>query len=72
MFWFASPATRRNKFAGGAVKSEIIMDQYLAEELHKPVLKNLKNESTLIFYGQYLGCWSCWCTIKLNKGICIL
>ena len=32
------------KSSGSGVKSEILSDQQLAEALHNPVIKNLKNE----------------------------
>ena len=32
----------------------------LSEELYKPFIKKFKKtKSKLIFYRQYLGCWSC-------------
>ena len=42
------------KSTSGAVKSEIMPNQELAEE---KIFK--KTRSILIFYRQYLGCWSC-------------
>ena len=42
------------KTSGGTVKNEITSNKELAEELHKPILKNWEKESTLIFYRQYL------------------
>ena len=46
--------------SGGAVKSETMWHQELAKELPKPIIRKFeKKESTLTFYGQYLGCWSC-------------
>ena len=46
--------------SGSGIKNKKMSDQQLAEELHKPLIKNFKKkESTLIFYRQYLGCWSC-------------
>ena len=46
-----------NTFSGIGVKSEIIPSPELAQKLHKPVIrKNLKTNSILIFYRQYLGC----------------
>ena len=44
------------KTAVGAVKNEIMQNKELADELHKPIIKKLKSESTLIFYRLYLGC----------------
>ena len=36
----------------------------LAEELHKLIIRKIKKKkSVLIFYRQYLGCWSCQCGI---------
>ena len=46
------------KTAAGAVKNEIMQNKELPDELHKPIIKKLKSESTLIFYRLYLGCWS--------------
>ena len=44
------------KTAAGAVKNEIMQNKELPDELHKPIIKKLKSESTLIFYRLYLGC----------------
>ena len=49
-----------------SVKNENISNKELAEELHKPIIRKPDNEK-LIFYKQYLGCWSCWYAI--NKQI---
>ena len=38
----------------------------LAKELHKPILRKFE-QSTLTFYRQYFGCWSCGHAI--NKQI---
>ena len=39
------------KTSGGAIKDESMSNKELAEELHKPTIKNF----TLTFYRQYLG-----------------
>ena len=45
------------KTASGAVKKEIISNKELAEELHKPSIREFFFlKSTIIFYRQYLGC----------------
>ena len=44
------------KGSGGTVKNENISKKELAEELHKPIIRNFKKKSTLNFYRQYLGC----------------
>ena len=45
-----------DRFASGAaIKNKIMSNQELAEELHKPIVRRFE-ESTLIFYRQYLGC----------------
>ena len=41
--WSESLALR-NKFAGGADKSENMLNQELAEELHKPIIRKLGNK----------------------------
>ena len=38
-----------------AIKNENISNTELAEELHKPIIREF-NKSTLAFYRQYLGC----------------
>ena len=41
---------------GGVVKNEIISNKELEEELHKGIIRKLKEKkSALIFYAQYLG-----------------
>ena len=56
------------KTSGGTVKNQNISNKELAEELHKTIIKTIwKEKSTIIFYRQYLGCWSCWYAI--NKKI---
>ena len=32
------------KYAGSGIKNEITQNQQLAEELHKPIIRNLKKE----------------------------
>ena len=48
----------RRIVADKSIKNEIISNKELAEELHKPIIRKFK-KSTHIFYGQYLGYWSC-------------
>ena len=39
-------------------------DLQLAEELHKTIIKKIREKkSTITFYRQYLGFWSCWYAI---------
>ena len=40
--WFITFLTK--KTSSGAVKNEIISDEELAEELHKPILEHLRKE----------------------------
>ena len=42
--------------SGGAIKNENMSNKELAEELCTPIIRNLRKESTLIFYGQYVRC----------------
>ena len=50
-------ATRANKFAGSGVKNENILNKELAEEMHKPIIRNFKKKkTTFFFYRLYLGC----------------
>ena len=42
--------------SGGAIKNENMSNKELSEELHTPIIRNLRKESTFIFYGQYLRC----------------
>ena len=35
-------AMHANKFAGGAIKSEIMLNQQLAKELYKPIIKKFE------------------------------
>ena len=53
--------------SGGAIKNENMSNKELAEELRTPIIRNLRKESTLIFYGQYVRCWSYW--HALNKQV---
>ena len=41
---------RRNKFACGTVTNEIMSNKEFSEELHKQIIKSLKNKK----YRQYL------------------
>ena len=48
------------KTFGGKIKNEVMSNKELAEKLQKSILENLKTgKSTLTFFRQYLGCWSC-------------
>ena len=46
------------KTSGSGIKNENMSNKELAEELRKPVIRELKKKRILIFYRQYLGCWS--------------
>ena len=59
-------ATENKSASGSGIKNENISNKESVEELHKPFIRKFK-KSALIFYRQYLGCWSCWYTI--NKQI---
>ena len=39
----------------------------VAEELHKPVIKNLKKSILFWIQRQYLGCWFSW--HEINKQV---
>ena len=44
------------KTSGSGIKNENMLDQLLAEELHKPnIEKTQEMKSTITFYRQYLG-----------------
>ena len=49
-----SSATCTNKFDGSSVTSELVSNQELAKELHKPIIR--KTKSILIFERQCLVC----------------
>ena len=53
------------KTCGGTVKNDIMSNKKSAEELHKPIIRKFDKTliSILIFYRQYLGCWSSWYAI---------
>ena len=40
----------QNKFAGGDIKNEIMSNQELGKELHKPVVKRLKKRKVHAFF----------------------
>ena len=44
------------KTSGSGIKNENMSNKELAEELRKPVIRELKKKRILIFYRQYLGC----------------
>ena len=46
------------KTSGSGIKNKNMSNKELAEELLKPVIRELKKKRILIFYRQYLGCWS--------------
>ena len=48
--WFISFSNNAVKSsAGSAVKSEIMLNQQLAEELHKPIIRNFKKRKVHSF-----------------------
>ena len=47
------------KTAGDAAKNDAMENKKLAEKLLKQLSEYLKN-GNIVFYRQYLGCWSCW------------
>ena len=52
--WFINFLIKKSY--GGAIKNEITSSKKLAEELHKPTIRQFETEkSTLIFYRKYLG-----------------
>ena len=51
------------KTSGSGIKNKNISNKELAEELHKPIIRKFK-KSTIIFYREYLGCWSSWYAIN--------
>ena len=56
------------KASVGAIKSEIMSNYEIAEELHKSVIRRFENwKLKSIFYRQYLGCW--FCQYAINKKI---
>ena len=60
-----SSATRANKFAGGAVKNKNMSSKELAEELHKPFIRNIeKRKSYSSFKDNVWGCLSSRYTIN--------
>ena len=58
-----------NKFAGGAVKSEIISNQELAEELNKPIIRNIIYRLLIIWSADLADMQI---ISAFNKGICLL
>ena len=64
--------TRRNKFAGGTVKNQIMPNKKLAEELHKPITRKFKKRKVyLIFIDNIWGADLADMQLisKFNKGI---
>ena len=52
------------KTSGSSFKNENMLDLQLAEYLHKTIIKKIREKkSTITFYRQYLGFWSCWYAI---------
>ena len=61
--WWTSTGTCFNglyffdkKAPGRGIESKIIPNKELAQELHKPIIRNFNKKSTLTFYWQYLWC----------------
>ena len=47
------------------IKKELMEHEELAKEFRIPIKRKIKNQNNLIFYRQYLGCWSC--TYAIDK-----
>ena len=47
-----------------SVNNKIKQNQKLAEELHKPIVKDLKKKSLFFIERQYFGCWFSWYAIN--------
>ena len=60
---------------GGAVKSEIMKNKGLAEELHKPIIRNFeKRKINSSFTDNIWGAYLAYMQLlsKFDKGICFL
>ena len=44
-----------SKFAGSGIKNEIKQNQQLANELHKPIIKNFKKEEFILYLNIIFG-----------------
>ena len=44
------------KTSGSGMKNDNMLDQQLAEELQKSIVRTVKKRSAITFYRQYLGC----------------
>ena len=54
------------KSSGSGVKNDIILNQELTEELHKPIIRKIKKQKLYSsFKDNIKGGWYCWYT--LNK-----
>ena len=62
--WNIKEILKYEKVSGGAVKNENMSNKKLAELLHKTIIRKFKKRKVLIFYRQYLGCWSFWSAIS--------
>ena len=52
------------KTSGSSFKNENMPDLQSAEELYRTIIKKIREKkSTITFYRQYLGFWSCWYAI---------
>ena len=56
--------------AGGAVKNENLLNQDFAKELHKPIIKKLKNRKVNNILGA--GQANIWLISKINRGATFL
>ena len=56
--WNIKKILKYEKVSGGAIKNENMSNKKLAELLHKTIIRKFKKRKVLIFYRQYLGCWS--------------
>ena len=45
------------KNSGGAVKSEIMSNQKLPEELYKPIIRKFVKQKIYSSFKKYFGCW---------------
>ena len=51
--------------SSGVANNEIKQNLQLAEELHKPIIRNFKKRTNLLWIQrQYLGCWFSWHAIS--------
>ena len=51
----------------GSVNNEIKQNEQLAEELHKPIVKNFKKEEFILHLKKIFGCW--FSSYAINKQV---